>query len=114
MKKGVLLVNTARGPLIETEALLLGLEREIFGGVALDTFEGEKYWCEPDTLVDNNLNGNELSKAVMNFNLQKFKNVILTPHNAYNSREAIERILYTSLDNMIAFAETGNCSNFVN
>ncbi|MDR0351594.1 MAG: 2-hydroxyacid dehydrogenase [Puniceicoccales bacterium] len=114
MKKGVLLVNTARGPLIETEALLLGLENEIFGGVALDTFEGEKYWCEPDTLVDNTLDSNELVKAVMNFNLQQFKNVILTPHNAYNSREAIERILYTALDNMIAFAKTGNCSNFVN
>jgi D-lactate dehydrogenase len=114
MKKGVLLVNTARGPLIETEAMLLGLEKEIFGGVALDTFEGEKYWCEPDTLIDNNLDTNELSKAVVNFNLQQFKNVILTPHNAYNSQEAIERILYTSLDNMIAFAETRNCNNFVN
>lgn len=115
MKHGVLLVNVSRGGLIDCNSVLYGLEKNIFGGVALDTFEGENMWCECSHIINGSKNvaKDELISGLINFKLQQFDNVILTPHNAYNSKEALMRILNVSLENISEFIKTGTCSNRV-
>lgn len=99
-KKGAVLINTARGPVVETAAVLEGLEQNILSGVGLDVFEEEmevKESLNPDSA---------LAKII------KMDNVIITPHNAFNSKEAEERIIQTTVDNIQSFI-SGNPQNLV-
>jgi len=115
LKHGVLLVNTARGPIVDITTVRKGLKDEIFGGVALDTFEGEQVWIKEEEMLDQKKlpSAEKLKKALEAFYLLKFKNVILTPHNAFNSHEALERMLNTSLQDITLFNKTGDCQNRV-
>jgi D-lactate dehydrogenase len=113
LKPGALLVNAARGPIVDVSAVLAAVKDGRLGGVALDTFEGEQVWIKQEEML---LTKDELlppaeafKKALESFYLLRFRNVVLTPHNAYNSREAVERILNTNLDCIVAFAQTGTC-----
>jgi D-lactate dehydrogenase len=114
MKRGVILVNTARGSLIETAALIDALEQGIVGAAALDVIEGEEYLqLAPElSLLQRPQIGDE-AKAVLGIDiLHKLPNVLITAHNAYNTAEALGRIRDTTVANIKAWA-AGQPSNLV-
>ena len=96
MKKGAFLINTARGALVDTGALVNALEDGLIGGAALDVLEGEEgifyYDCTHKALEHPFLSA-----------LQRMPNVIVTPHTAYHT----ERVLVDTVSNTIR-----NCLNF--
>ena len=113
MKKGALLINTARGELIDTHALLEALDRGHLGGAGLDVFEGESLIKEEKQLLSHEYDIEELRTLLKNLVLFKNENVIVTPHVAFNSAEALDRILSTTVGNILAF-EGGQPINVVN
>ncbi|PIZ00093.1 hydroxyacid dehydrogenase [bacterium (Candidatus Howlettbacteria) CG_4_10_14_0_8_um_filter_40_9] len=104
IKKGALLVNTARGGLIETKALLEGLNRGILSGVGLDVLEEEIMVKEEKQLLSKNFSKKKLKTALEDHILIHDDRVIITPHNAFNSEEALKRILDTTVENIEGFA----------
>ncbi|BCX15938.1 MAG: lactate dehydrogenase [Candidatus Parcubacteria bacterium] len=111
VKKGVIIINTARGPVIETEALVLGLQKGIIGGAGLDVLEEEGvlkdeqgFWMR--SLEEESLKTN-LRVLLENHLLFRMPNVVVTPHNAFNTREAKMRILDTDFANISSFFEKG-------
>lgn len=99
-KPGLMLVNTARGSIVNTNALLSALQQRIVRGAVLDTVENE------NTYFDIGWHKNPYCQA-----LAKFNNVLLTPHIAYFTNQAVQEITETSLDNvrdMIMNAKTPN------
>ncbi len=112
VKKGALFINTARASIIEPEALHHALDAGIFGGAGLDVFEGEDLVKEENQMLSRNVSVEHL-KAVLEKNiLLTRENVIVTPHIAFDSAEAVERILQTTADNIVAFS-TGSPTNVV-
>jgi D-lactate dehydrogenase len=103
MKKGALLINTARGGLVDTDSLLAALEAGHCAGAGLDVFEGETLIKEERQLLSNEYDINELRTVVKNLVLLRQENVVVTPHIAFNSREALDRILFTTIHNIQAF-----------
>lgn len=106
------MINTSRGSVVETEAVIWALKEGILEGVALDTFEGEEVWAEEELIIfrdEKDVSPEVLKKALESFALSQFENVILTPHNAYNTHEAIMRILMKTLKNIISFKDKGSC-----
>jgi D-lactate dehydrogenase len=103
MKKGSYLINTARGGLIETSALIIGLEEGILAGAGLDVLEEECFIKEEKELLSQAfLKTCDLQTVVQDHLLIQDNRVIVTPHNAFNSREAILRILETTVENVQA------------
>ena len=96
VKRGALLVNTARGGLVDPAALTQALDEGILAGAALDVLEGEELLKEP-------LAQDKLRMLLLNHSLLNRDNVVITPHIAFNSREAVERILSTTVENIRAF-----------
>jgi D-lactate dehydrogenase len=112
-KKGSILVNTARGAVIETEAILVGLEKEIFRGVGLDVLEEECMIKEEGELLTKKfLQTCDIKTQLLNHVLLTKPNVIVTPHNAFNSTEALDKILHTTVNNVKSFID-GNPQNLV-
>ena len=104
IKKGAFLVNTARGGLIESEALVLGLKKGIFAGVALDVLEGERQLMEEvEILTESYREETDLKTLILDHILVNHPNVIITPHNAFNTKEALFRILETTIKNIQGF-----------
>lgn len=103
-KKGSILINTARGGIVETQAVLDGLQRGILAGVGLDVLEEE---CsvkeERELLTSEFLKTCDIKTQLLNHVLLTKENVIVTPHNAFNSREALSQILTTTVANIKAF-----------
>lgn len=89
VKRGAYFINTARGAIVETPALLGALKSGQLGGAGIDVLEEEAQMKEGDM---------SLAKELV-----AMPNVILTPHNAFNTKEAYLRILDTSIDNIAAF-----------
>jgi len=113
IKHGAWLINTARGGLVETDALVYALEKGIIAGAGLDVLEEEKNTSdETALLLGEHPMEEELKLVLANHYLIWHKNVIITPHNAFNTREAITRILDTSVKNLEAH-HTGNHINLV-
>jgi D-lactate dehydrogenase len=104
IKRGAFLVNTARGGLIENEALVLGLKEGVLAGVALDVLEGEKELMEEiEILTEGYQKTTDLKTLVLDHILVNHPNVIITPHNAFNTKEALFRILATTIKNIQGF-----------
>ncbi len=95
IKKGTYLINTARGEIVETEALVSALQQGILAGAGLDVLEGERKFKKGDTIP-----------------MLGMSNVIMTPHVAFDTREAERRIMQTTVDNIKAFL-AGNPINLV-
>lgn len=98
-KSGSILINTSRGALIETKALIEALKVGRLSGVGLDVIEGE------ELLIEENIFNSPIEKAakliVESKQLLDNENVVLTPHNAFNSVEAVNRIIDTTISNLI-------------
>ncbi|MDO8530106.1 MAG: hydroxyacid dehydrogenase [bacterium] len=106
IKKGAYLINTARGGIIETAALVEALGKGIIAGAGLDVLEEEFFVKEEAHLLSSNYSEkSDIKTMLQNHILMDRKNVIITPHNAFNSREALERILETTVENIRAFEE---------
>ena len=104
IKRGAYLVNTARGPIVETEALVDALQRGIIAGAGLDVLEEEgETKDELNTLAFGHPKEDALKVMLRNHELMHMPNVLITPHNAFNSQEAMERILHTTVENIKSF-----------
>ncbi len=104
MKKGSVLINTARGAVLETEALVFGLQQNILAGAGLDVLEEEGELAEEEILLSSpHPNEAMLRTTLANHYLIKHPRVIVTPHIAFNTDEAVERIVDTNTDNLLAF-----------
>ena len=98
MKDGVMLVNTSRGPLIDTDALIKGLRANKFHAVGLDVYEGEDgnvYTDHSDDMMQNSIVAR----------LTTFPNLILTSHQAFFTREALQAIAAVTMENARNFNE---------
>ncbi|MFA5975795.1 MAG: hydroxyacid dehydrogenase [Elusimicrobiota bacterium] len=105
IKRGALLINTARGGLVETEALALALDQGILSGAGLDVLEGEELIKEERQILSQNFPIDRLKMLLQNHILLNRENVVITPHIAFNSREAFQRILHTTISNITGFLE---------
>lgn len=112
-KKGSILINTARGGLVDTEAILIGLEENILKAAGLDVLEEECFIVdEEELLTEEFLKECNLKTQLLNHVLLNKENVIITPHNAFNSTESRERILEMTIKNIKSFIE-GKAQNIV-
>ena len=105
IKKGAILVNTARGGLVETEALIWALDNGILSGAGLDVIEGEPEVKEEWEIITKDYDKEQMEHLIMNHVLIERDDVIITPHNALNTREAINRILETTQENIRGFTD---------
>jgi len=112
-KRGSLLINTARGGLVDTAALLWALDEGILAGAGLDVLEGEELIEEEERLLAAPEAGEKLRLLLRRNILLRRPDVIVTPHMAFYSREALERILETTVENVGAFL-AGRAQNVVN
>jgi len=112
MKKGAFLINTARGTIVDTGALVEALDSKNIGGAGLDVLEGEELVREEKAILGDSNKLQVLSGLGLNHILLSKPNVIYTPHIAFYSREALQRILETTAQNIAAFA-SGNPRNVV-
>ncbi|MBI2573914.1 MAG: hydroxyacid dehydrogenase [Candidatus Wildermuthbacteria bacterium] len=113
MKKGAYLINTSRGGIVETEALVKALKEGHLGGAGLDVLEEEgAIRDELDFLMKGDLKEHNLKTILANHILIDMPNVIITPHNAFNTTEALQRILDTTAENIAGFL-AGNPINVV-
>jgi len=90
VKRGALLINTSRGGLVDTEAVIEALKSGQLGGIAIDVYEQEA------SLFFKDLSSTVISDDVIQ-RLVSFPNVIVTGHQAFFTREALETILETTL-----------------
>ena len=103
MKRGALFINTARGGLVDTNALVEALDTGIVGGAGLDVLEGEELVKEERQLLEKDFPKERLVTALKNNILLHRENVVITPHIAFDSREALQRILDTTVANIRGF-----------
>lgn len=112
MKNGVVVINTARGALIDTEALVMSLDSGKVQAAGLDVLEEEPMLQEEKALLSQEFNKEALLHTLENHMLLDDKRVIITPHNAFNSQEALRRIVHTTKENIEGFA-SGTPQNVV-
>ncbi len=106
MKPGAILINTARGELVDTEALTELLCNGQLGGACIDVIEGEvllNYHEETALLRSDTIPEDLLHHGVEISVLEKMPNVIVSPHNAFNTEEAILRINQITAKNIIDY-----------
>lgn len=104
MKPSAILVNSARGAVVDSKALLAALNEGRLAGAALDVLECEELVSEDHVLLhDEALSVDELRLAVEAYQLLHHRRVIVTPHIGFYSQEALRRILDTTLGNIRAF-----------
>jgi len=112
-KKGAYLINTARGAVVETGALIDVLMDKTLAGAGLDVLEEEGDMQDDERLFSNlHPKEEELKTILENHYLIDHPRVIVTAHIAFDSQEAIERILDTTANNLIAFSN-GKPSNVI-
>ncbi len=102
MKDGVILINCARGGLTDINALVDGVESEKIGALGMDTMEGEEGIVHEDRRTDIIPNRNW-------FYLHQFRNVIMTQHMAFYTREAVESMVRCGVEGIVQMERTGSC-----
>ncbi|MFW9905084.1 MAG: hydroxyacid dehydrogenase [Candidatus Thorarchaeota archaeon] len=113
IKKGAILINTARGGVVDTEALLEALDHGILSGAGLDVLEGEELILEDQRMVYDPTNMETMTKLMKDHILLSKDNVVFTPHIAFYSQEALERILDTTIENISSYS-SGDKVNVIN
>ncbi len=106
MKNGVVLINTSRGKLIDTKSLIKKLEEGKIGGLGLDVYEDEEEFFLND-MSNSYIRDEELSV------LLTMPNVVVTSHQAFFTKEALNKIALDTCENIKEFFETGECKNRV-
>ncbi len=106
MKSGVFLINTSRGKLINTRDVMAALKKGRIGALGIDVYE------EESGVFFENLSNTIIDDDVL-MRLTTFPNVIITSHQGFFTREAVENIAATTLRNIDQFAASGMCSNSV-
>lgn len=104
MKKGVVLLNTSRGALIDSEALLEGIKQRKIGAACLDVYEEESNVFFHD-YSNHIVNDDVLARLI------SMPNVIVTSHQAFLTNEALGNIADTTLGNIRDFFERDTCTN---
>jgi D-lactate dehydrogenase len=97
MKRGVILINTSRGKLIDTRALIAALKSGHVGGVALDVYE------EEEGIFFQDLSGQVLQDDVLS-RLLTFPNVLITAHQGFLTRESLSEIARVTVENLLRLA----------
>jgi D-lactate dehydrogenase len=111
MKDGVVLINTARGDLVNVTALIRALSSGKVGAAGLDVLPREALIRHESAIFRKGAaTPAGLPEAFADHALLRFPNVIVTPHNAYNTKEALQRIITTTVENIAAFM-VGRTSN---
>jgi D-lactate dehydrogenase len=106
MKHGVIIINTARGSLIDSRALIQALRSGKVAGAGLDVLPDEPLIREEAELICSIFcDQPDLRDLVANHVLLRMPNVVVTPHSAFNTREAVARIVETTVANISAFVE---------
>lgn len=104
MKPNAIFINTARGELVNTQALYNALSRKLIFGAGLDVLECENMLTCPDYHEDVDcLNKECLVNTLLNQRLLKLDNAIVTPHIAYDTVDAVNRILDITMENISSF-----------
>ena len=103
-KRGVVLLNTSRGALVDAEALLAGIKSRKVGAACLDVYEEESEFFFED------FSGHILDDDVL-ARLISMPNVIVSSHQAFLTEEALSNIAETTVRNLITLFETGQCEN---
>lgn len=106
MKKGVVIINTSRGALINTKDLIEGIKSKKIGGACLDVYEEEAdvfYEDNSSDIIDDD------TLAI----LLSMPNVLVTSHQAFLTEEALANIAQTTIDNIKGFFDNGKCENEV-
>lgn len=98
MKDDAILINTARGDLVDTSSLINHIENGKIYGAGLDVLEGENLLIEENIFNSPIKEASEVIK--LNQKLAKMPNVVITPHNAFNSIEAVQRIIAKTISNI--------------
>ena len=106
MRDGVMLINTSRGALLDTRAVIEALKSGRVGYLGLDVYE------EEGDLFFENLSDHIIADDVFS-RLLTFPNVLITGHQAFFTRTALENIAATTIGNLTEFATTGACRNAV-
>lgn len=106
IKKGAILINTARGPLVETTAIVKALNDGVLGGYGADVLEEEGVISDEKTfLLYGRPEEHDLNAILADHVLIDMLNVIITPHTAFNTNEALQRILDADIENIKSFLE---------
>ena len=103
-KKGVVLLNTSRGALVDAEALLSGIKSRKVGAACLDVYE------EESDLFFEDFSGHILEDDTL-ARLISMPNVIVTSHQAFLTEEALANIAETTVENLVSFFRDGECPN---
>ncbi len=103
IKRGAILINTSRGSVVETESLIKALDKKIIIGAGIDVLEGEELIKEEKELIYDNYNSEKLRELAQDHILLSKDNVVYTPHIAFYSKEALERIIETTAKNILSF-----------
>ena len=104
MKKGVVILNTSRGALIDADALLEGIKSRHVGAACLDVYEEESDVFFED-FSGHIVNDDTLARLI------SMPNVIVTSHQAFLTNEALENIASTTIDNIKQIMDNGSCQN---
>ncbi|MBS3084959.1 hydroxyacid dehydrogenase [Candidatus Pacearchaeota archaeon] len=113
MKKNAILINTSRGGMVETDALVKALSTKNLWGAGLDVLEEEGLINEETELLSFNFPKEKLENLLENHLLLTFENVVITPHIAFYSKEAMTRIIDTTLENIECIIKDKNCGAIV-
>lgn len=114
MKKGVVLINTARGAVVETRALLRALAEGKVAAAGLDVLPDEPVIREEAELLRSVYEReHNLETLLADHVLVHMHNVVVTPHSAFNTKEAVQRILDTTVENIVTFLDNGEPRNLV-
>lgn len=101
-KRGSLLINTSRGEVLDSKALIWALENGILKGAALDVLEEEKV-CQENCLLQSDITPEKLEKYALNQHLLHRPDVLITPHIGWYTEEAVRAMFHIHLNNIRSF-----------